>query len=159
VVGAIVAIWFGTGVGAMYADQYLIAAALYAVSILLVIGKVITWEERKRQPRQVATVAAVFAMLMGVAVFLVLLSFINIRYKQTTAQRKSAMAAGVSPSPQEPIKPQQEPSPKAQVKPEPQPAVRQTPQAQPSYLNADLRAIFWGKTSSIRMSWYHYCPN
>lgn len=56
---------YGFGVGAMYADDYVVGAVLYFLGIARLSAKFLTWEETKRHPQRMSVYLLVIIFAIG----------------------------------------------------------------------------------------------
>lgn len=97
VVGAVVVLLFGTGISAMYGDDYAVAESLYFAAVLLLAMKVWKWEETKKLDRRARGVAVVATCLVAIIVFGAL-----VRWTAVVAKRHSAKTPAMATQPSVP---------------------------------------------------------
>ncbi len=104
VVGILSSLIWGSGVAAMYGDDYKISVGLYFFGIALFVAKFLSWEENRKLPLLKRWIASISIFVVGSALFVGSLWWIQVRRsdvasaKAINVQPKAASIPVVSPS-------------------------------------------------------------
>jgi hypothetical protein len=147
VVGAGFVLLYGSGVGAMYGHQYVIAVCLYFIAVSWITAKTLTWEEAKKHHARGSVAALV--LFGGVAIFGISMVWMLHTYKQEKPRPQ--------PMPLQPQKTpdQQKPQPPTTPIPTPkEPPIRPRKEVQPVKNPLEIVAFF----SNYRIEIYNKGP-
>jgi hypothetical protein len=76
---------YAAGIGALYGDDYVIAAGLFFIGIAWIAGKAVSWEETRIHPH--GRLIGVFFLLIGAALFISSLLWIRHRAREVAAKK------------------------------------------------------------------------
>lgn len=115
VIGVVAPALYGFGVAAMYGDNYRIAIALYFIAVILLMTKILSWEEIRKQVRSKKVLMVILVAAMGAASLWVSLKWIQLRKRDREATQSTPVRTGpqagptiVSPPPSSTLRPTNE---------------------------------------------------